>query len=129
LGFGLRAFLRATLLSGFDFVSNAIGFPEKIKSCDAVVTGEGRFDSQSLAGKAPSKIARLARAHGKSTVLIAGSCACDATAAREFDHVFTLVNSHTELAAALREPARWLHLRAREAAIRLREPASALQSV
>ena len=44
-----------------------------IRSADWVITGEGRFDSQSLHGKVVSGIARLAREHGTRVGVLAGS--------------------------------------------------------
>lgn len=59
IGAGLLAFLRAELHSGFAFVAEAQGLERLISSVDVVITGEGRFDAQTLAGKAPAGVARL----------------------------------------------------------------------
>jgi glycerate kinase len=62
----------AELRPGAAFVLDAVGFDERLGRADAVVSGEGRFDSQSLAGKIVGEIAtRCARA-GKPLHLIVG---------------------------------------------------------
>jgi glycerate kinase len=60
LGAGLMVFCRAELRSGFDVVAEAIGLAQRIAQANLVITGEGRLDSQSLRGKAPAGVARLA---------------------------------------------------------------------
>ena len=60
LGFGLHHFLQAELASGFDLVAEATGLGSRIEEADLVITGEGSLDSQSLSGKGPVGVARLA---------------------------------------------------------------------
>lgn len=69
---GLYAVYGGEIKSGFDILCEYAGLEEKIKSCDAVITGEGRTDAQTLMGKLPYKIAQLAKMHGKRCVLISG---------------------------------------------------------
>jgi len=71
LGFALFA-LGATRVSGLDLVADAVGLAERVAAADLVVTGEGRFDSQSLRGKVPAGVARLAQEQGLPCVVIAG---------------------------------------------------------
>jgi len=72
LGAGLVAFLGAKLRPGFDLVAEAVGLPAKVEAADAVVTGEGRYDSQSERGKAPAGVLRMAREARKRSALVAG---------------------------------------------------------
>lgn len=51
LGYGLMAYLGATLLSGIDFLLDTIQFDEQIKGADFILTGEGQSDKQTLLGK------------------------------------------------------------------------------
>jgi len=51
LGFGLMAFCNAEVVSGIDFILDAIHFDEKLASCDCVITTEGMLDEQTLYGK------------------------------------------------------------------------------
>ena len=71
LGFALFA-LGATRASGLELVADAVGLPARVAGADLVITGEGRFDSQSLRGKVPAGVARLAQEHGLPCVVIAG---------------------------------------------------------
>ena len=71
LGFALFA-LGAERASGLDLVADAVGLPDRVAAADLVLTGEGRFDSQSLRGKLPAGVARLAQEHGLPCVVLAG---------------------------------------------------------
>lgn len=73
LGFGILFFLKGRMKSGFNVVSELIHLEESIKNCDLVITGEGRLDEQSLSGKAPVKIARMAQKHNKDVIAICGT--------------------------------------------------------
>ncbi len=73
LGFGLAAFLRARLRPGIDVVIEAAGLRERAKGADLVVTGEGRMDAQTLQGKGPAGIARVAREAGVPCIAFCGS--------------------------------------------------------
>jgi glycerate kinase len=72
LGFGLISFLNAELKSGFEAISQLIGLESAIRSSDWVVTGEGKLDSQTLQGKGPYGVARLAKRNGKKVFAIGG---------------------------------------------------------
>jgi glycerate 2-kinase len=72
LGFGLLSFCGAELHCGFDLVAEITGLEENIKSADIVITGEGKLDGQTLHGKGPMGVARMARAAGKRVIGIGG---------------------------------------------------------
>ena len=61
LGFGLMSFCGATIRPGFDLVAEMIDLETAIQRADVVVTGEGNLDEQTLEGKTPAGVARLAR--------------------------------------------------------------------
>ncbi len=65
LGFGLLAFCNAQIVSGIDFILDAIGFDEKLRECDAVITTEGMLDEQTLFGKGIAGITERARTLNK----------------------------------------------------------------
>ncbi|KTF36977.1 glycerate kinase [Xanthomonas vesicatoria] len=73
LGAGLVAFVGAQLRPGVEVVARALGLEALIAHADLVITGEGRIDSQSVRGKAPVGVARLAQRHGTPVIAIAGS--------------------------------------------------------
>jgi glycerate 2-kinase len=72
LGFGLLAFCQGSLQPGFEAVARLMDLDTKAAGADLVITGEGRLDAQSLHGKAPYEIARLAARHGKPVIGFAG---------------------------------------------------------
>jgi glycerate 2-kinase len=72
LGFGLLSFCGAELHCGFDLVAEITGLQEKILQADLIITGEGRLDAQTLHGKGPIGVARMARAAGKSVIGVGG---------------------------------------------------------
>lgn len=69
---GLHAFLGAAIQSGFDVVARVTRFAERLAAADLVITGEGSYDAQSLAGKVTGRVAEAARAAGKPVVIFAG---------------------------------------------------------
>ncbi|HSH37824.1 MAG TPA: glycerate kinase [Chthoniobacterales bacterium] len=72
LGFGLVAFCGASIHSGFDVVAKHIGLEAAVQESDIVITGEGYLDAQTLHGKAPAGVARLARKFGKRVFAVVG---------------------------------------------------------
>ena len=89
LGFGLRHFCGAELVSGFDLVAQALHLTEKVAAADLVITGEGSLDAQSLDGKGPTGIAKLARTAGKEVIGIAGHVSEEARPLFDRAHALT----------------------------------------
>ena len=71
LGAALLA-LGAELRSGVETVLDLVGFDERVRDVDLVITGEGNMDEQSAAGKAPVGVARRAKRYGKPVVAVVG---------------------------------------------------------
>lgn len=71
LGAALLA-LGVELRSGVETVLDLIGFDERVRDVDLVITGEGNMDEQSAAGKAPVGVARRAKRYGKPVVAVVG---------------------------------------------------------
>jgi glycerate kinase len=82
---GLWAAFGAELVPGASFVLDAIGFDVRMRAAHAVVTGEGRLDRQSLAGKAVSEVATRARQAGVPCHAIVGTSALDSFGMRILD--------------------------------------------
>ncbi|MCP3030097.1 glycerate kinase [Halobacillus sp. A1] len=72
LGFAFLA-LGGRLYSGAELVSDAIQLEEAVKNSDMIITGEGQSDVQTLYGKAPGYVAKLAKENGKPVILLSGS--------------------------------------------------------
>jgi glycerate 2-kinase len=94
MGAAFLAFMKAELHSGIDIVLEALNLESIIADADLVITGEGRLDSQTINGKVPVGVARLAKHHGKPVIVIAGSLSPDVAVVYEhgIDSVFSVVN-------------------------------------
>ncbi|MTD42119.1 glycerate kinase [Erwinia sp. CPCC 100877] len=74
LGFAIRHFLKGTVVSGFEYIAEQTNLAGKIEQADLVITGEGRIDAQSLQGKVPVGIARIAQKAQVPVLAFVGSC-------------------------------------------------------
>jgi glycerate kinase len=108
LGFGLMSFCGAMVRPGFDIVAEAVGLERKMKDVDLVITGEGSLDRQTLEGKTPAGVARLARKLGKRVYAIVGRASEDRPTRELFDGVYELGGSIPQARELLRERAREL---------------------
>lgn len=73
MGAGLLLLPNVRLKSGVQIVMEATHLQDKISQADLVITGEGRMDAQSIAGKTPIGVARLAKELNKPVIAIVGS--------------------------------------------------------
>ena len=78
LGFAFMSFLGAPLQPGIELVLSQTGIDREIQSADLVVTGEGKLDAQTVMGKAPAGVAKLAKQYGKKVIAFAGCVTKDA---------------------------------------------------
>jgi glycerate kinase len=116
LGAGLMAFLGARMRPGIDVVMDAVHLAERLEGTDVVVTGEGLFDRQSLAGKVPGGVLRVARGTGVPVLVLCGQATETTTEAR----VLSLVERFGE-ERAMQEAARALSDLAAEEALAFEE--------
>lgn len=72
LGYAFRMFFGGKLMPGIDIVLSEIGLEADVEWADTVITGEGRIDAQTMMGKTPAGVARLAKEHGKYVIAIGG---------------------------------------------------------
>ena len=117
-GAALRAW-GAELVPGAEIVADLVGLTDAVARADVVITGEGAFDASSGAGKVPGRIASLAGS--RPVALVAGRIAPDADTSA-FSATIALVDLAGSSAAALADPARWLHAAGRSLAERLGPP-------
>jgi glycerate 2-kinase len=82
---GLWGAFGAELVSGAAYVLDAARFDERMRGARAVITGEGKLDSQSLAGKAVSEVATRARQSGVPCFAVAGTVGLDSFGQRILD--------------------------------------------
>lgn len=74
---GLYAALGGKAVSGFDILAELYDLEDEICRADLVITGEGRTDHQTVFGKLPARVAKLAQRHSVPCVLISGDIAAD----------------------------------------------------
>jgi len=72
VGYCFKTFLNAELKKGIDLVVEKIKLEQEIKTCDLVITGEGKLDAQTLKGKTPLGVASLAKKHHKKIIAFCG---------------------------------------------------------
>ena len=113
LGFGL-ALLGARLVTGARVVADAVGLGDRIAEVDLVVTGEGRFDWQSLRGKVAATVAETALSRGVPTVLLAGQVEMGRRewSSAGFSGVYAVAETPLDVPAALADPVGTLEARA-----------------
>lgn len=103
LGFAFLTFLNATLQSGVETVLEETGLEEEIKNADIVITGEGRLDGQSVTGKAPVGIAKLAKKYNKPVIALCGGIDKDARTCNEYiDAYFPILQNAVSLQEAMK---------------------------
>ena len=101
LGFGLLHFANAKLISGFDLLAELLDLENRIKRADHVITGEGSLDHQSLGGKGPVALARLANSLSVPVTGFCGSADAAARASGIFHSLHALADSGLPLETLL----------------------------
>ena len=104
LGFAFLTFTNAVLESGIKIVLDETRLSEYIKDSDIVITGEGRLDGQTVMGKAPIGVAKIAKEYGKPVIAFAGCVTKDATACNEsgIDAFFPILRGVVTLDEAMK---------------------------
>mgnify|MGYP004705697715 FL=1 len=118
MGAALHAFCQAELRRGIEIVTEALGLAEQVKDADLVITGEGRIDSQTINGKVPIGVAKVAKQFNKPVIGIAGSLTADVGVVHQhgLDAVFSVLFSIGSLEDALANAAQNVRLTARNVA-------------
>ncbi|WP_050614515.1 glycerate kinase [Bacillus testis] len=103
LGFAFHSFFPSRFSSGFDLLAEKINLDGLIRNASLVITGEGRMDEQSLHGKVPGGIGKLAKRHGKPVVAFTGKVDIDANVAKRegIDAILPIVNGPMSLEEAM----------------------------
>ncbi|MDR9875410.1 glycerate kinase [Pseudomonas allii] len=118
LGFAAKAFLGAQFRAGVEVVAELVGLDAAVRGADLVITGEGRFDAQTLRGKTPFGVARIARQHSVPVIVIAGTLGdgYEQMYAHGVDAAFALPSGPMSLEQACAEAPRLLSERAADIA-------------
>jgi glycerate kinase len=118
LGFAAKAFLGAQFRPGVEVVAELVGLEQAVIGADLVITGEGRFDAQTLRGKTPFGVARIARQHGVPVIVLAGTLGdgYEQMYQHGVDAAFALASGPMSLEQACSEAPRLLRARAADIA-------------
>lgn len=116
-GFMAYAFLSAEARSGIDLILDLVDFNSMILGADAIITGEGRFDSQSVNGKAPWGILQRAAKLSIPTYLVCGDA--DTHHATGYAGIYTLTSIESDIAKCITNPAPLVTQLGREIAFKL----------
>lgn len=105
VGFGLMAFCDSKIESGINSIMNLIHLDQEMKQADLVITGEGQIDGQSLMGKVPIGVAKLAKKFNLPVIVVAGSIGEDIEKVYEsgVDLVLSSTNKPMSLSEAMKE--------------------------
>ncbi|SDF76707.1 MULTISPECIES: glycerate kinase [unclassified Duganella] len=122
IGAAMLVFLGGSLRPGSEIVTDAVGLDAAVADADLVITGEGRIDGQTVNGKTPVGVARVAQRYGKPVIAIAGSLGNNAAAVHEhgIDAVFGSVSRPCTVEEALAAAAVNVRSAARNIAATLR---------
>ena len=114
MGFAAKAFMGARFRPGVEVVAELAGLDALVRDADLVITGEGRFDAQTLRGKTPLGVARVALRHRVPVVVLAGTLGegYEALYAHGIDAAFALACGPMSLEQACADAERLLQARA-----------------
>lgn len=103
VGWALLAALNARVRPGIELLLDLVGFAERVRDADLVITGEGSLDEQSLAGKTPVGVARAARAAGVPVVAVCGRLLLDDATLRAsgIDAAYALTDLEPDVAVCI----------------------------
>ncbi|MDZ8119660.1 glycerate kinase [Pontiella agarivorans] len=103
LGYGLRAFCGAEIVSGAHLIAETVGLPRALEGADLLITGEGRTDGQSLSGKLCPVLAGQARERGVKSLLVSGALFGVLDPFLDvFDYAFSISAGHSSMADCIK---------------------------
>ncbi|HHN8542751.1 glycerate kinase [Citrobacter cronae] len=122
MGAALYAFCGAQLRRGIEIVTDALRLDACVADADLVVTGEGRIDSQTIHGKVPVGVAKIAKRYNKPVIGIAGSLTADVGVVHQhgLDAVFSVIYTICSLDEALKNANENVRMTARNVAATLK---------
>ena len=107
-GFGFMAltYLNAQARSGIEMVLDLVHFEKHLAGADLVITGEGKFDSQSLSGKAPIGILEIASQQTVPVALICGQASLNSSdeIVEKFQSISALHSFESDIDKCITQP-------------------------
>ncbi|MDU4356814.1 MULTISPECIES: glycerate kinase [Enterobacteriaceae] len=118
MGAALYAFCGAELRQGIEIVTDALALDKHVADADLVITGEGRIDSQTVHGKVPVGVAKVAKRYNVPVIGIAGSLTADVGVVHDhgIDAVFSVIYKICTLEDALTNAGENVRMTARNVA-------------
>lgn len=103
MGAGLMLLPQVQMQSGVQIVAEAVRLAERMGDADLVITGEGCMDGQSVHGKTPIGVARVAKQFDKPVIALVGSLGegYEAVYAQGIDAVFPIIRQVGDLSMVL----------------------------
>jgi glycerate kinase len=101
---GLSSFLNAKLVNGIVYFLQLTGFEAELRKCNVLITGEGSIDAQTLQGKGPFGVAKLAKQNNIPVIGLAGIVPFEESSALNsyFDVLLSIGNGPAGLPEALK---------------------------
>jgi len=105
LGAALIGLIDAVVKPGVDLVIEIVDLAKSLVDTNLVITGEGRIDSQTIHGKAPAGVAKIAKSHNLPVICIAGSVEDGADIIHQMgiDEIYSVIEGDYDLTEALIE--------------------------
>ena len=105
LGAALIGLIDAVLKPGVDLVIGIVELAKSFVDADLVITGEGQFDSQTIHGKTPAGVAKIAKSHNLPVICIAGSVKDGADIIQQMgiDEIYSVIEGDYDLTEVLIE--------------------------
>lgn len=98
----LAAYCNAEIVQGINYFLALTGFEQQLKDADWVITGEGTIDHQTLDGKAPFGVAKMAKGKGVNVIGVAGRIEEEDSDLAKYFHKLICINEPgTPLSEAL----------------------------
>ncbi|HCM61093.1 MAG TPA: glycerate kinase [Morganella sp. (in: Bacteria)] len=121
MGVPLMAWLDAKMQPGIEMVIETLDLHSVVQGADLVITGEGRMDSQTIHGKTPVGVARVAKACGIPVIALVGGMSDDYAVVHDhgIDAVFSVVRGISSQEDALAQAAQNVEVTARNVAATL----------
>ncbi len=108
VGSACYSFFDAQLKSGIELVLDTIDFDTKVKAYDLVITGEGKMDAQSVDGKAPHGVLKVALKHNKKIMGVCGIKSDeDILLKAGFKKIFPIVPEYGTVEQSISEPSKY----------------------
>lgn len=121
LGAGSMAFLQARLESGIELVKEILHFDQRIRGAEWIITGEGKFDYQTLAGKTVNGVIESAKAQNIQVAVFCGeiSLPVDAMATMDIHYAASVIERAKDLQDAMENSSAYLREMAVEFGLKL----------